>query len=388
MKRSDYQDHSFGQLAWDYLGHWPHGFFMPSAIRRDMDLSGITQSVVDDAQLALGKVAGLAMLIGEPEVLLAPTLAREALSSSRIEGTKASLSSVLGAEIEETNIREENLREVFNYLQALKVGTQLLETLPLASRLFLQMHKILLCGVRGEEKFPGELRTSPVWIGEPGARPEEAKYIPPLPSALPELLTDWERYVNEAPTSSVVVRAALTHYQFETIHPFLDGNGRIGRLLVSLLLIHDGVLDQPILNLSSYIERFKSEYYERLQAVREKGQMDEWVRFFAQGVRTQANETTVRLTRLVAIRAQYRKEAENDRTAIVSLIDVMFRHPILTVKKIQEELSTSQPTASKLLHRAQDLGWLSPLARKGRGGKRSWFAAEIWSATTDERVED
>jgi len=205
-------------------------------------------------------------------MLLGPLLTREALASSRIEGTNASLSEVLKAEEISTESASDDVQEVVRYLDANKKALKLIEDLPISQRLISLTHAELMRGVRGEEKFPGELRRSPVWVGDADATPDTAKFVPPLPEHLPELLTDWEKFVNDhRPRLPTLIRCALMHYQFETIHPFLDGNGRIGRLLIGLMLIQERRLDAPILYLSGYLEARRSEYYDCLQLVREKG---------------------------------------------------------------------------------------------------------------------
>lgn len=384
MERSDYAFKASGRIEEDHFGDWPHGYFMPSDIPREPALTLSTQRAVSQAQLALGKVAGLSLLITNPEVLLAPSMVREALSSSRIEGTQASLSEVLSADSAKLPLANENLREVNNYLKALKQGTELLDSLPITGRLFCHLHKTLMTGVRGEEKYPGEFRRTPVWIGSPGATPGEARFIPPLPYRISELISDLEVFVNNDHNLSPVVRAALMHYQFETIHPFLDGNGRIGRLLISLLLINDSVLASPVLTLSSYFERTRGEYYERLQGVRELGQLDEWIRFFAVGVEAQANETATRIAALLEIQNRYRNQALASRSSIGRMVDLLFSNPVITSARIQEMLEVSQPTAAALIKQAAKLGWLTRTIRSGRGGREYWYAQEIWTVTTDE----
>jgi len=384
MRRENYINQRFGSVQEDHFGDWPHGFFMPAPIERELELLPSTQLVVAKAQLELGRLAGVAMQIQNPDVLLAPTLISESLSSSRIEGTQASLSDVLSADLQHEDITNENLREVFNYLQALKTGVERIEEWPITSRLFCELHTILLTGVRGQERSPGEIRRSPVWVGAQGIGPETATYIPPLSEHIFELLRDWELYVNEEPTQSAVIRTALMHYQFETIHPFLDGNARIGRVLIALLLIQDRVLATPILNLSAYIERNKTDYYQRLQGVREEAKIDEWIAFFAEGVSQSAIEGCTKIQRLLELQSKYKQQLIGDRSALRDLIDLMFSKPVLSVKLVQESLQISQPAASKILKKAESLGWLLAKTRTGRGGKQSWLAHEIWAATSQE----
>lgn len=384
MRIEDYADPTFGRVMTDPTGPWPHPYFLPASLPRALELLPATVSAVSRADLALGRLSGLAMLLGDPTLLLGPSMAAEALSSSRIEGTQASLSDVLSARSADDPIEDENLREVSNYLTSVDLGQQLLEKWPLTQRLFCALHESLLTGVRGEEKSPGEIRHSPVWIGSPDARPTTAKFIPPHQTRLGDLIADWERFVNEPPPMPAVVRAALAHYQFETIHPFLDGNGRIGRVIIGLQLMSDRVLDTPILPMSRYFEARRSEYYDRLQAVRERAEIDEWIQFFCAGIEQQANETAARIRALVGIRERYRRDTITDRSALVSVIDLIFRNPVVTVSSVQRFAAISQPTASAAIHKAEARGWLRSAGRWGRGGRERWIATEIWEAVTDE----
>lgn len=218
-----------------------------------------------------------------------PLLAREALASSRIEGTNATLTEVLQAEaavgVRTTN---DDVDEVERYLAATRQGIELAASLPVSQRLIRQTHATLMQGVRGAEQ-PGELRRTPVWVGPAGASPDQAPFVPPLPEHLPDLMADWERFVNEPATLPVLVRCALMHYQFETIHPFLDG-GRIGRLLIGLLLLGEGRLSRPLLYLSGHLESHRDEYCAHLQAVRETGDVDGYLLFFLRAVQRQSED--------------------------------------------------------------------------------------------------
>jgi len=384
MRTELYVDDRFGVVTRNPTGAWTHPYFLPTAIPREFVLSPETMAAVSRADLALGRLSGLAMLIDDPELLLGPSMMQEALSSSRIEGTQASLSDVLSAESVDEPIEDENLREVSNYLDAAAQGSELLDTWPLTQRFFCALHATLLENVRGEEKFPGELRKSPVWIGSPNARPETARFIPPHHDRIGELVADWERFVNEPSTMPPSMRAALMHYQFETIHPFLDGNGRIGRLLIGFMLVHDGVLTAPILPISGYFERNRNDYYDRLQAVRERGEMEEWIQFFCEGVEQQANQSGARIRALVEVRERYRRETINDRSAITSVIDLIFRNPVVTVSAVMKIAGVSRPAASAALRRAETRGWLRSAGRWGRGGRERWIATEVWSAVSSE----
>ncbi|MCS5721498.1 Fic family protein [Herbiconiux sp. CPCC 203407] len=390
MRPSDFTSDRFGSLTTKPNSAWHHAYFMPVSIPRELSLDPETVAALSRADIALGRLSGLATVIDNPALLLGPALAQEALASSRIEGTEASLSEVLSAENEDVPIENENLREVANYLRAIEQGTELIASWPLTLRFFCALHETLLTGVRGEEKSPGELRRSPVWIGSPNARPETARFIPPHQDDLGELLADWERFVNDPSTMPSVLRGALMHYQFETIHPFLDGNGRIGRLLIGFELMRDDVLSAPILHISGYFEANRNQYYDRLQAVRERGEIDEWVQFFAAAVEHQANESAGRIRTLLDIRERYRANVRGDRSQVADLIDVLLENPVITVSAVVRALSVTQPTASNLLRRAEGLGWVRSAGRWGRGGKERWVASEIWQAVTrtdfDEEV--
>ncbi|MBK5238910.1 MAG: Fic family protein [Actinomycetales bacterium] len=344
-----------------------------------------TVAALSRADISLGRLSGLGLLVNEPELLLGPSMALEALESSRIEGTQASLSDVLSSENEDHVIEDDNLREVINYLRAAREGVDLLEKLPITRRFICDLHETLMKDVRGDEKYPGEIRREPVWIGSPNDRPETAKFIPPHHDHIADLLGDWEKFVNEPSSMPPVMKCALLHYQFETIHPFLDGNGRIGRLLIGFSLMQGQVLSGPILHISGYFEQHRDEYYERLQNVRERGQMEEWIQFFSEAVTIQANESAKRIQALVEIRERYRSETSRDRSTLPALIDLIFKNPLLTVSSVMKFANISQPTASVLLRKAQERGWLQSAGRWGRGGKERWIAREIWSAVTNDK---
>lgn len=202
-----------------------------------------------------------------------------------------------------------------------------------------------------------------MWTGSPNARPETAEFIPPHQDHLPELFTDWERFVNVPSTMPPVLYCALTHYRFETIHPFLDGNGRIGRLHIGFELVDEQVLTAPILHISGYFERNRNAYYDRLQAVRELGESEEWVQFFCAGVETQADRSSARVRALVELRERYRRESINDRSALTAVVDSIFRNPVITTQALMRTAQVSRPTARAALRRAEDHGWLRSVRR-------------------------
>ena len=353
-------------------------YYLPKFLPRTIELSQSAVNEMSEADAALGLLQGLGMLITDPQLLIGPYLRREALASSRIEGTQASLSEVFQAEIDET-IRNADTSEVQRYLEATHEAYGLAKTLPITQRLILKVHATLMAGVRGEEKSPGEFRRSPVWVGRAGANPASATFVPPLPKHLGDLLGDWERFVNEDGRQlPALVQAALMHYQFETIHPFLDGNGRIGRLLINLLLMERGRLPLPLLYLSNYFETHRDEYYERLQAVRECGDIEGWLQFFFQAVQAQATDAVTRSRKLIELRERYNAEAIKNRSSLVRLVNVFVRNPFVTVKYVETTLELTNQGARNLIKNAEARGWLRSLGSQGRGGREVWYAIEIF----------
>jgi len=358
---------------------WAFTYFLPTPILRSLPLDGETVLAMSEADNALGHLQGLGRLIPQPDLLVGPFLTREALSSSRIEGTKASLSDVLKAE-EGTSERNDDVAEVQRYLAAMRLGLGLVQKLPVTQRLINQVHAVLMEGVRGEERRPGEIRNSPVWIGSATATPETAVFVPPLPEHIPDLFSDWERFVNESSRLPALVRCALMHYQFETIHPFLDGNGRIGRLLVVLMLVAENRLTTPLLYLSGYLESHRQEYYDRLQAVRERGEIQEWIQFFCTAVRRQSDDAVWRASRLVELREQYLRQSSNDRSRIAALIPLIFENPFVTTKRVEKALGLTSQGARNLLVKAEEYGWVTNVGISGRGGRYFWAAEAIFNA--------
>jgi Fic family protein len=359
-------------------------YFEPAPLPRELELSVATVLALSEADAALGHLQGLGHLVRDPELLLGPYLAREAVASSRIEGTQASLSDVLKAEASDAAASTEDVREVGRYVSATRSGLAMLDQLPIAQRLVREVHRVLLEDVRGQEKLPGEFRRSPVWVGSATDRPETATYVPPLHDLVGELFADWERFVNEPCALPVLVRCALMHYQFETIHPFLDGNGRIGRLLIGLMLIKEGRLSAPLLYLSGYLERHRREYYERLQGVRERGEIQQWLQFFLTAVKRQADDAVGRSASLVALRERYSVEAASARSRIGALVDLMFANPFLTVSRVEKALGVTNQGARNLLRDAAGRGWLVELGSVGRGGRAYWVANEVWQISEEE----
>jgi Fic family protein len=379
MLASEYDVTPFGRATKKPGDPVAFTYYLPNDLPRQIELTPATQVALSQADATLGQLNGLALLISEPEVLMGPFITKEALSSSRIEGTRASLSDVLQAEaIGEDAIRSDDVQEVENYLKANRLAVQLAKELPITQRLIKQVHAELMTGVRGEERMPGEFRRSPVWVGDSAATLETATFVPPIQDHIPELFADWERFVNETTQLPPLVRCALMHYQFETIHPFLDGNGRIGRLLVGLVLTQESRLSVPLLYLSGYLETHRREYYRRLQAVRETGDINGYLQFFLAAVTEQSADAIARASALVGLRESYYRQAEMDRSRVTGLIPIMFRSPFVSTRTVERQLELTNAGARKLLARAESYGWLRNYGAYGRGGMHVWLAPEIY----------
>jgi Fic family protein len=375
---SDFNAPRFGTPAREPGNKWAFWYFMPAEIPRDLELNLATVDALSEADAALGQLQGLGRLIRDPQLLLGPYITREAVASSRIEGTEASLSDVLQAEAGGRVERREDgdIAEVERYVAATLQGLELIKELPLSHRLVCELHRTLLDSVRGAEKLPGEFRRTPVWVGSTTDSPDTATFVPPLPDHIPDLFSDWERFVNDD-MRRPLIKAALMHYQFETIHPFLDGNGRIGRLLIGLLLIESGRLPTPLLYLSGYLETHRREYYDRLQAVRERGEIQQWLQFFLTAVRRQAEDASTRATQLVDLREKYLAEAMRTRSRLPGLIDLILRNPFITVSRVEHALDITNQGARNLIRDAEKREWVRELGTHGRGGRTYWVSQEI-----------
>jgi Fic family protein len=358
-----------------------HGYdhYVPAPIPRDLELSRETTRSLSAADRALGRLAGAGRLLANPHLLVQPYLTAEALASSRIEGTQASLSEVFEAAVDGEDSPSNDVREVQNSIAAFELGVRRLGELPLSLRLLREVHARLLRGVRGEEKSPGEFRTSQNWIGPPGRPLAEARFVPPR--AVPEMtqaLADWERFLHERDGNlPPLVACALIHYQFETIHPFLDGNGRLGRLAAILYLMDIGELPQPLLSLSPWFERDRDSYYERLQAVRERGEMQQWLQYFLDGVAQQAKDAVARAELLTDLQSRYRTALAGDRSSAVHVIDLIFANPYLTTARVARHLDVTPAGALNLIRKLERRGWLQRTSVAGQGGRITWVASEV-----------
>jgi Fic family protein len=369
MERDAFEEDAPGSLV--SIGDGPNYIaFDPDPLPPEIE-SGELLSPVADAAAAVAELKGIGPRVGDDRVLIEPFVRKEALESARIEGTRATLSDLYAYEAGgEQLVQDENregVKEVQNYLRALNYGRKQIEDSPeLTESLLCSMHERLLTDVRGEEKRPGQYRDGQVYIG---GTPfiEEARYVPPPPEAVPDRMTELLDYLNEDREMQSLLRAGLAHYQFETIHPFFDGNGRLGRLLISLLLQRDGVLPEPYLYLSSFFNEYKQEYTNRMLAVSQRGEWIPWLKFFLEGVRSQAVEARERANELVDLREEYTERYQAARSEnILPLVMYLFERPYLTISQAQEAIEGEYVTANRLVNQLVDDGVLEEVGTSGR----------------------
>jgi len=360
MNTSDLKDSPCGRLVSTVEGHLA---FVPDPLPRHLELPASLVALLDRASLAVGRLVGVGETLANPHLLITPFLRREAVVSSMIEGTQASISDVYVFEALGGRKATRDEREVLNYVHALEDGIRLLAGLPICTRLTNHLHAKLLEGVRGEDRRPGELRTQQNWIGTLGTNIGDARYIPPPPELLPDLLADWERFVNDDDDMPPLVRCALAHYQFEAIHPYVDGNGRIGRLLIILILCARGVLPKPLLYLSAYFERHRKEYGEHLYRISATGRWEPWLEFFLTGVVEQAHDALERSRRVRDVLERYRTLllARRESANAFRLLDMLSANPFVTCPRASRALGVTAAGAQRILSRLVQHGILREL---------------------------
>lgn len=329
------------------------------------------------ADRAIGELAGIGRALGghaNPYLLITPFLHREAVLSSRIEGTQAGLEDVFLFPVAERPAGPDDAREVVNYVRA--HDHALRSPLPICVRLLREMHEILMTDVRGGDKAPGQFRTRQNWIGAADCRIDAAKFVPPPPSEVEPALARLEAFVHAPGDAAALIRLALVHYQFEVIHPFNDGNGRVGRMLISLMMCRENLLPLPLLCLSGYFEANRDEYASRLFRVSTTGDWDGWIRFFLRGVAAQATDAIARSTRMFELRAEWARLTQTARSSalLVKLVDHLFVSPVVTSAHVMSALQVTRPTALKSIERLVSLGILRPVEAHGRG---AWLAARV-----------
>ncbi len=337
-------------------GIWRKGnryqYFLPEKINHPFVWTDESiNELLERASLKLGELNSFSRFVPDPDMFIKMHVVKEAVTSSRIEGTHTNIEEAVAEEREINPEKRDDWREVNNYVTAMNTAIEELKTLPLSNRLIRNTHKILLSSGRGEHKTPGEFRTSQNWIG--GASLDDAVFIPPAHTELPDLLADLEKFLHNTDIRIPhLIRIAIAHYQFETIHPFLDGNGRIGRLLITLYLVSSGVLEKPLLYLSDFFEKNKNLYYDNLELVRTKNDLTQWLKFFLTGVIQTGENGVATLHRIIELKTAIEREkimtmGKRAKQGAV-LLQALFSQPVMTVKDVQQATGLSPKAANDL----------------------------------------
>lgn len=365
-----YKQNLSGEMA--YKSFVPNPLPPVPPIELSEDIVGLL--VKANSQLAV--LESIAARIPNVELFISMYVRKEALMSSQIEGTQATLEDILDPMLDTNTNR--NIADVVNYIKATEFAITRLQTLPLCNRLIKETHAVLMKGVRGQEKNPGEFRYSQNWIGGQGSTIKNARYIPPSPDDMQNAMSDLEKYINTDDDLDALIQAALIHYQFETIHPFLDGNGRVGRLLITLFLMDKGILTTPALYISYFLKKNRVEYYDRMTEVRTKGNYEQWIIFFLQAIMESAGDATSTIDELITL--------HDTNTSVISklgraskntmlVFDYLESNPIIDIGKTAEALSITFNTASSTVRRLVDAGIL---VQTGGGGRNRTFAYEAY----------
>jgi Fic family protein len=361
--------------------------FVPNPLPPRLDWNDDLVSILSKADIALGTLSGLGETLSNPHLLIYPFIRREAVLSSRIEGTQSSLSDLLL--FEATRVEKQgDVKEVQNYVRAMEYGLNRLNELPLSLRFIRELHGVLMEGVRGEHATPGEFRQSQNWIGSPGATLDEATFVPPPVPEMQECLNQMEKFLHAETRLPPLVEAALVHYQFETIHPFLDGNGRIGRLLVTLLLCQRNVLGKPLLYLSAFFEQHRQEYYELLLKVSSAGAWRKWIEFFLQAVAEQSADAVTRSRRLQELLRSYTQLARDKHMPPTAgqLVELILMKPVINARTAQEFLKVTYPAAQKAISSLEEAGILTEIT--GRKRDKAYAANEILKVLDGEMAPE
>lgn len=365
----------------------PYWTYVPNPLPPTIDVDWELADLLSKADIKLGQLSGAGQLLTNPHLLINLFIRREAVMSSRIENTQSGLDDLFLFEAAETEpLPVSDVKEVLNYVKAMEYGIKRLEDLPISSRLICEIHGILMQGVRGGGVTPGFMRTSQNWIGSPGCTLMNATYVPPPVPEMRQCFSDLERYLHSEPQEPALIQCALVHYQFEAIHPFLDGNGRVGRLLITLMLLERELLSQPLLYLSDFFERYREEYYKLLLNISQKGDWKAWLIFFLNGVCQQSEDALLTIQKLIDLQSRYRALVTRPRVPKVvnRLIDYLFASPAISISALSKAWEIPFPTVQRGVDYLIEKGIL----REITGGQRNrLFAAhEIFNIIMTERT--
>lgn len=381
MIPKNFQSDRAGRVVKHPRNYWT---FIPDKFPPEISYSPTIVKLLGEASGYLGELSGVGRQLPNPYILVGPAIRREAVLSSQIEGTLSGIDDLFFFEARpQEKPAKPDVHEVHNYVVAMEYGLDRLDSLPISSRFIRELHEHLLKGVRGEQATPGQFRTTQNWIGPSGCTLNEAIYVPPPPEEIGDLLSSWEQYIHDSSTEvHNLIRLAVIHAQFELIHPFLDGNGRIGRLLFVLLMCHWKLLPQPLLYLSAFFARNRDSYYRHLLDVSQHGTWEAWIEFFLRGTREQSQQNVITARALIDLNTRYRKMLEGERVPSVThqIIDQLFTNPVITVPFIRDRWDVHFHTAQKVIDHLERLGVLREVTGKRR--YRAWVAETIMDILT------
>ena len=387
MTPKDFRDSSAGRCLRSV--HRPtYWAFVPNPLPPNIKVDWELATLLSAANAKLGELSGAGQLLPNPHLLINPFIRREAVTSSRIENTQSGLEELFLFEADEMQPPAiPDVQEVVNYVRAMEYGIQRMQELPLTSRFLCEIHEILMKGVRGEHATPGFLRTTQNWIGSPGCTLMDATYVPPPVPEMKQCFSDLEKYIHSDAREPALIQCALVHYQFEAIHPFVDGNGRIGRLLIILMLLEKKLLSQPMLYLSDFFEAHREAYYQSLLDVSQKGNWKAWLTFFLNGVRQQAEEALLTTQNLLTLNEEYRRIAKGPKVpkSVNLLIDRLFGKPIVSISELTKTSGMSYPTVQRGADYLIERGKLREITGKRRN--RLFVADEILNIIRSERTQ-
>lgn len=343
--------------------------FVPNNLRNiKLNLDSELKTLIDKAYLLLGRLDGMAITLPDMDLFVSMYVQKEAVISSQIEGTQASLIDVLQKNRDYKRIKD--TEEIVNYIKATNYAFKRLNELPLCMRLIRETHAVLLSDVRGEEKMPGEFRKSQNWIVHAGSTLKDASFIPPAPDEMNICLSDLEKYMHEDSDVSDLIKIALIHYQFETIHPFLDGNGRMGRLLIILYLREQGLIEYPVLYLSYFFKKNRNRYYELLNNIRIKGEFEEWIKFFIDGICEISEDAITSIQKIIELKKKDMEKIRNFPNGNISnlllVYEYLLKHPFIETEDIKNLIDVTKPTINKLLENLIDMEILELVEDKKR----------------------
>lgn len=323
------------------------------------------------ADRMLGRLDGVTETLPDPELFVAMYVQKEAVLSSQIEGTQASLVDVFDGD--QTREKREDIGDIINYVGAMNYGLERLKEFPLSLRLIREIHQVLLSSGRGSKRIPGEFRTTQNWIGAPGCTLREATFVPPSVPDMNEAMGDLELYLHNEDDLPPLIKIALVHAQFETIHPFLDGNGRMGRLLITFWLCQQKILSQPLLYISYFFKKNRQEYYDRLMVVRKTGDWEQWIKFFLRGIAETSEEAISTAKEILSLKKVCEDMIVKSNNNYRQLLDLLFRYPVIDKQTVAEKLNVSQPTANRIVEQFCDLGILVDQRPESKRYKRYAF---------------